>query len=146
MPTRDECRGRRLRMCDPSEDFDPTPLYPLRYRLGFLVALCNPEVDENGKFIELSSNESLLALHDRRFNEARIKAIDKFVKEFKPRTPAERETIERVVLEAEKQFLLDFIALADAVAATNSHPTQTTVDLNNMFEVRVILQGPPESG
>jgi hypothetical protein len=50
------------------------------------------------------------------------------------------------VLEAEKQFLFNFIALADAVATTNSHPTQTTVDLNNIFEVRVILQGPPESG
>ena len=49
-------------------------------------------------------------------------------------------------LEAEKQFLLDFITLADAVATSNAHPTQTTVDIKNMFEVRVLLQGPPESG
>ena len=86
MPTREECRGRRLRMCDASEDPVPTPLYPLRYRLGFLVALCNPEVDENGKVIQLSSNESLLTLHDRKFTEARIKAIESFAKSCNYRT------------------------------------------------------------
>ena len=48
-----------------------------------------------------------------------------------------------MVLEAERQFLLDFIQLADAVATSNAHPTQTTVDIKNMFEVRVLLQGPP---
>ena len=65
---------------------------------------------------------------------------------FNYRTSAERETILLVVLEAEKQFLINFIVLADTVATSNAHPTQTTVDLQNMFEVRVLLQGPPESG
>ena len=44
MPTREECLGRRLVFCDASEDPVPTPLWPLRYRLGFLVALCRPDI------------------------------------------------------------------------------------------------------
>jgi hypothetical protein len=56
MPTREECLGRRLKFCDACEDPVPTPLWPLRYRLGFLVALCHPNLSNQGNVLQLESN------------------------------------------------------------------------------------------
>ena len=49
-----------------------------------------------------------------------------------------------MVLEAEKQFLLEFIKDLNAVATSNKHPTYEDVDFNNLIDVRVLLQGGPE--
>ena len=84
MPTREELHGRKLTYYDASEDLQPNCLYPLRYRLGSLAALCSEIYNGNGTELQLDGKAAVTVANvDRKFDAARRKAIAKFVADCK---------------------------------------------------------------
>jgi hypothetical protein len=134
-----------LKLCDPSEDPEPTHLWPLRYRLGCLVALSSQITAADGNELQLEGKgEVTLENFDRKFKAARNKAISKFVAGYKP-SPTEREVIDSIINEAEKEFLVDFIERLDAAATGDLKFVQQAVSVQNIMEVRTLLQAPSNS-
>ena len=65
-----------MKLYDPSEDPEPTHLWPLRFRLGTLFAHTYRELQVEDPRGVTREN------YDRRFLEARKKAIDAFAERF----------------------------------------------------------------
>ena len=109
-PTREECQGRRVMFTDPSEDYERTPIYPLRFRLGTLISHNYPPHSVTGNLHQLEDKGALTSEnYDRKFIDFRKKAIGKFAMRFDA-SFMEGALIEQLVVDTEREYFIDFVA------------------------------------
>ena len=107
---------------DPSEDYERTPIYPLRFRLGTLISHNYPPHSIYGNLHQLEDKGALTSEdYDRKFTEFRKKAIGKFTSKFEA-SFMEGALIEQVVVDTEKKYFADFMERVERPLRGNNHP------------------------
>ena len=129
-----------MRFKNASEAPEHSYLFPMRFRLGCLAALSAHIFTENGIELQLEGKQEVtLANFDRKFMEARNKAIEKFMEQEKI-AESEAPHVMSLVHAAEKKFLLDFVQRVHAASNDTLAIMQQAVTKMNMLLVRVLVQ------